>query len=274
MKKAILMLGIFSSFLATAQVTTSSNSYTSTSYLGSSSTSTDKNLYFKTNGTERMRLTSGGVLGFGTTNPNSYAGIQMHQKMLFLTGYNSYGGPQIVFGDSETSNGIWGMEYTTSVSGKEGLNFWRIGIGNYYLFLHNSGKIGINTNNPTAQLTVNGNMLVGDPSSVSLPSGYKLYVETGILTEKLKVAIKTTSNWSDFVFEPTYQLPDLHSLELFISQNKHLPNIPSAEEMVNEGLDVAEMDAKLLAKIEEITLYIIDLQKQIDELKARNATNH
>ncbi|MNU43752.1 hypothetical protein D3C71_325430 [compost metagenome] len=267
MKKMTLIFGIAISMGAQAQVTTSSNNYTSTSYLGSSSTSTEKNLIFKTDLIERMRLTSTGILGFNTTTPNSNAGIHLHQKMLFLTGNTAYGGPQIIWGNTESDGGIWGLEYNPFTPGKEGLNFWRVSSANYLLFLHNNGKIGVNTNNPTAQLTVNGNMLVGDPASVTLPSGYKLYVQTGILTERLKVAVKGTANWADYVFDQNYKLLDLKELDEFIKLNKHLPNIPSADEMVNNGLDVAEMDALLLSKIEELTLYVIELKKELEALK-------
>ena len=60
----------------------------------------------------------------------------------------------------------------------------------------------------------------------------------------------------------------LNEVEAFVKENKHLPNVPSATEMVENGLDVAQMDAKLLEKVEELTLYIIEQNKQIEELKA------
>lgn len=100
------------------------------------------------------------------------------------------------------------------------------------------------------------------------PNGYRLFVEEGILTEKVKVAVKTTSNWADFVFNEDYKLMPLNEVESFLLKNKHLPNVPSAIEMVENGLDVAQMDAKLLEKVEELTLYIIAQNKQIEELKA------
>lgn len=104
-------------------------------------------------------------------------------------------------------------------------------------------------------------------SNINTPSGYKLYVEDGILTEKVKVAVANSTDWADFVFEPTYKLTSIYDVEKYISVNKHLPGVPSASEVVESGLDVAKTDAMLLQKIEELTLYIIDLQKQIDELK-------
>jgi trimeric autotransporter adhesin len=112
-----------------------------------------------------------------------------------------------------------------------------------------------------------GKVLIGDPTTVTMPDGYKLFVQTGILTEKLKIAIKGTPKWSDYVFAKNYKLKSFEELESYIQTNKHLPNIPSAEEMVKNGLDVATMDAKLLEKIEELTLYVLDLGKQNVEMK-------
>lgn len=103
--------------------------------------------------------------------------------------------------------------------------------------------------------------------STAMPAGYKLFVEQGILTEKVKVAIKATADWSDYVFASNYDLMPLSEVEAFTKENKHLPNVPSAEEMVENGLDVASMDAKLLEKIEELTLYLIEQKKEIEKLK-------
>jgi hypothetical protein len=91
-------------------------------------------------------------------------------------------------------------------------------------------------------------------------------VVSGILTEKVKVALKTTADWADYVFDKHYKLMPLNQLEHFLTQNKHLPNVPSAEEVVKNGIDVAKMDAKLLEKIEELTLYLIQLNKKVEAL--------
>jgi hypothetical protein len=112
-------------------------------------------------------------------------------------------------------------------------------------------------------------VIVGSVSS--LPAGYKLYVGTGILTERVRVAVSGSGNWADHVFAPGYQLAPLSEVETFIKANRHLPGVPSAETMVKEGLDVAAMDAKLLEKIEELTLYIIDTNKRMDKLEKENA---
>jgi hypothetical protein len=114
----------------------------------------------------------------------------------------------------------------------------------------------------------NGTVSIGLVSVT--PVGYNLYVDNGILTEKVKVAISGSAQWADYVFHQEYKLPSLQEVEKYIQQNKHLPNIPSAEEMVKEGNDLGATDAKLLAKIEELTLYLIEQQKQITEMRNEN----
>ncbi len=91
----------------------------------------------------------------------------------------------------------------------------------------------------------------------------KLYVNGGIMATELWVKLLT--EWSDFVFADNYKLRPLHEVESYIKEHKHLPDIPSADQVAEEGINVGQMDAKLLQKIEELTLYVIKQQKQIDE---------
>ncbi len=94
---------------------------------------------------------------------------------------------------------------------------------------------------------------------------YKLTVTGKIICEELKV--KLAANWPDYVFADTYQLTPLHELKSFIDTNHHLPNIPIAADVEREGFEVGEMNRRLLEKVEELTLYVIQLQEQIDLLK-------
>jgi hypothetical protein len=118
---------------------------------------------------------------------------------------------------------------------------------------------------------VSGNGVVIGEEVSKTPAGYRLYVQDGILTEKVKVAVKNASEWSDYVFTPSYKLAPLAEVASFIKQKGHLPGVPSATEVVEQGVDVAKMDAKLLEKIEELTLYSIQLEKenqqQADEIQ-------
>ncbi|GAB3174222.1 hypothetical protein GCM10027291_32040 [Telluribacter humicola] len=113
-----------------------------------------------------------------------------------------------------------------------------------------------------------GGVLIGTGIK-NIPDGYKLYVSEGILTEKVKVALKNTNEWSDYVFEKNYNLLNLEEVEYFIKKKKHLPGVPSAEEMLKTGNDLHKTDALLLQKIEELTLYLIDLKKQNQELEQK-----
>ncbi len=114
-------------------------------------------------------------------------------------------------------------------------------------------------------LNVTGKVLIGN---TTMPAGYKLYVEQGILTEKVKVALKTSANWADHVFAPGYKLKPLSEVETFIQQYSHLPGIPSAEALVKEGgIDMNQMFARQMEKIEELTLYMIELNKENEQLK-------
>jgi len=135
--------------------------------------------------------------------------------------------------------------------------------GSAFVFnMYNDGGYG-----PLMMIYKNGKVAIGD-AWPNTPNDYRLYVEKGILTEKLKVAVLNTGNWSDYVFANDYKLQSLKEVENFIGVNKHLPGVPSAKEVVENGIDVATMDAKLLQKIEELTLYVIQQQKEIEELKA------
>ncbi len=100
----------------------------------------------------------------------------------------------------------------------------------------------------------------------TIPSGYKLAVEGKVIVESMEVQL--AGSWPDYVFDDNYQLRSLYELEVFINENNHLPDVPSAEEMENGTIDLGEMNTTLLQKVEELTLYVIQLQKEVDMLKA------
>lgn len=111
--------------------------------------------------------------------------------------------------------------------------------GNHYIL---NGNFGIGTTNPTSKFTVAGN----------------------IASREVKV---TVNAGADFVFEKDYDLPSLESVDKFIKENKHLPEIASAEDMKKDGINLSEMNIKLLQKIEEMTLHMIEMKKEIEQLK-------
>jgi hypothetical protein len=95
-------------------------------------------------------------------------------------------------------------------------------------------------------------------------SNYRLYVKDGIKTERIKVEFADVNGWADYVFKSDYNLLSLQEVSQFIIKNKHLPEVPSADEVVENGVELKEMSVLLLKKIEELTLYTIQQQKLID----------
>ena len=130
--------------------------------------------------------------------------------------------------------------------------------------IRTDGELQAGPNGNRLLVTGAGNVRIGN---VNMPAGYKLFVEQGILTEKVKVAVKTTADWSDHVFNEKYLLMPVQQLEQYIKTNRRLPGIPPASEMVKNGNDLGQTDAKLLEKIEELTLYLLQQQQQIETLK-------
>ena len=102
-----------------------------------------------------------------------------------------------------------------------------------------------------------------------LPGDYMLVVGGKILAEEVR--IKLIKDWADYVFAPDYRLTGLPDIEAFIQTHHHLPDIPTAAEVEAGGVGLGEMQAKLLCKIEELTLYLIEQHKTIETLKAQLA---
>ena len=186
-----------------------------------------------------------GNVGIGTPTPTQKLDVNGN---ISITGINS----TLLFGQSSVLGGYvghWGIEYDYT---NGGLNFWKPwgsnNFGNYFLFIKDNGNVGIGTN-------------LTDPSN----NPYKLAVNGWVRAKEIVVE----TGWSDFVFEPTYQLLSLSELETFIKANKHLPEIPSATEISTNGLKVAEVQTLMMQKIEELTLYIIEQNKKIEQLQTK-----
>ncbi len=104
-------------------------------------------------------------------------------------------------------------------------------------------------------------------NTVNTNTGYALAVSGGILTDQ--VLIRDVSDWPDYVFGKGHALMSLNNVKAFIDKNHHLPDVPSAKEVEENGVNVAEMQKVLLKKIEELTLYTIEQQRLIEELQEK-----
>ncbi len=114
-----------------------------------------------------------------------------------------------------------------------------------HMFINTSGNVGIGITTPAEKLEVNGT----------------------IRSKRVKVE---ATGWPDYVFAPSYELRALSEVESYIKAKGHLPEVPSAKEIEEKGLDLGAMDATLLKKVEELTLYLIEMKKEIEELKKEN----
>jgi hypothetical protein len=124
------------------------------------------------------------------------------------------------------------------------------------------GKAGITTYGPHMQIErTNGYVAIGS----TFATGYRLSVEGKIICTELRVNL--VADWPDYVFKQDYQLMPLDRLGAFIQKNGHLPNVPPASEIERSGLEVGEMQRLMMEKIEELSLYILKQQEQIDALQ-------
>jgi hypothetical protein len=112
---------------------------------------------------------------------------------------------------------------------------------------------------------VDTNIGIGTSNFTDGADTYRLSVKGKIRAEEIKVY----NTWADYVFSPAYELPTLKQVESYITQNGHLPNVPSAKEITEKGLPLGEMAKIQQEKIEELTLYLIQQNKEIEELKSQ-----
>jgi len=179
--------------------------------------------------------TINGSVGIGTTTPSEK--LTVSDGNILIKGVNNFSNG----GDSATLYLGDNYHYIRSINGG-GLRIGTYLAPDAIMLMQGNGSVGIGTAN--------------------IPTGYKFAVNGNILCEKVKVINNVPT--ADFVFENKYQLNSLNDVEKFIKENKHLPDVPSAEEMKKNGLDLADMNILLLKKIEELTLYLIEQDKEIE----------
>jgi hypothetical protein len=212
------------------------------------------NIVFGTYGYERMRIDSNGNIGIGTASPKA--------RLQVNNGDNSYG--TILATSSESEFSLYAKSLYTQPAYSEAFrlglkhnNTEENGFISFYRGSSTSGGfLGFSTNGlERLKIDVNGNVGIGTNNPKN-----KLDVNGTIHSKEVKVDM---TGWSDFVFKKEYNLPTLEEVEKHIAEKGHLENIPSEEEVLKNGISLGEMNAKLLQKIEELTLYAIDQEKKI-----------
>lgn len=137
------------------------------------------------------------------------------------------------------------------------------GYSSFYVKANGQVYVHNGTHN-TFQLEPNGQLTINSSTQKILQ-----LEQNGMLrARRLKL---DTDNWADYVFEPNYKLMPLEEVEAFVKQEKHLPNVPSEKELKENGTDVMEMNKVLMEKVEELTLYLIEQNKQIEAMKVKMA---
>lgn len=184
---------------------------------------TTTNLSLRTNNVARLTILNGGNVGINMTNPTHALEVQ--------------GTIRVTHGIILNTIPLVSSQWTTATTQL---------VGQIYV---------------PANINYTGNGVVSIGTTAA-PNGYKLAVAGKIITEEIVVKLQQGGVWPDYVFGNRYNLMPLSELELFINKNKHLPEVPSAEQVAANGIAVGEMNATLLKKIEELTLYVIELKKE------------
>lgn len=203
--------------------------------------------------------TSEPYLSFNRANGLDYARFVYKSRVLHLEGSKLHMDNQGI----EFTHSTSGLGYGAKIYGFDegnGSTSMRFAVrANYATFtdamkIQTDGKVGIGVKYfPTAEYA----------------SNYKLFVTGGILTDELRVFLSSSDSWPDYVFARDYDLKPLSEVEKFIDENGHLPNVPSATQVKEEGINVADMTRIQQEKIEELMLYIIQQNKRIEALEAK-----
>lgn len=203
---------------------------------------------FFTSGAERMRVTSDGNIGIGTTAP---------QGKLEISG--AFSGASQLIVNSTSSNAEVRFSYNNMVKGYvwyyQPIDRFALGGGSLAnsIFITPSGEFGIGT-----QL-------------ISNPHNYKLAVNGVIGTKGIWIENKTAV-WPDYVFSKKHRLSDLLEVERFVKNFRHLPEMPTAEQIGLNGQALGEISVLLLKKVEELTLYMVELNAQLECLEGELAS--
>lgn len=226
--------------------------------LGTYASNISGNIQFNIRGVDRMTVASDGKIGIGITTPIS----RLHVGSGFEASLSSHGylmmgaenGSNLIMDNNEImarNNGAASHLYLQNEGGNV-----TIGDPSFFNSFH---RLGVEGN-----LVVTGAIRIGETTG---PNGYKLAVDgKAICTELL---VRLVNNWPDYVFSKEHKLRDLTEVEDFIIKNSHLPGIPSAKTLEENGMNIGDMQKLQMEKIEELTLYIIELKKDIEKLKVQ-----
>jgi len=235
---------------------------------------------------EAMHISGNGNVGIGSLAPSEKLTVMGNLLMGGNAPYLKMN-ERLTLQNSNTPNNAWTRALISSnITWMDANNTWHVSTPNNGIYddfsmvrFENTGNIGFYTRYFSGgsggyDITENDlqnymRMVIDNTGNVAIgtndPKGYRLAVNGSAIFTKVKVQ---QFPWADYVFHKDYQLPTLAEVEKYIEQHKHLPGVPSAAEVEKEGIDVGDNQATLLKKIEELTLYIIQQNKEMQEMKA------
>jgi hypothetical protein len=205
-------------------------------------------------------------VGIGTTNPTyklQVMGTSYLQGHVQTGGSVSIGAPLNAFGKLYVKNGSGGQSAAVSVDVTGNTTAYNKAIFLQFSLASTELIKAVNpaTNHTPFVVNADGSMALSNTTR-------KIFqVNTSGLLQARQIKVDAIT-WADFVFDKNYVLMPINELRQYISENQHLPSVPSAETVATEGIDLAEMNKILLQKIEELTLYMLQQQKQIDTLQS------
>jgi len=223
---------------------------------------------------EFFKVENSGQEGSGTTIiGKKYNGGPVFIQQAGTTNFSNQGSTLSFF--QKSSNGDVGLGIST-YTGNDGTVGWvdmYAQTSNFYvraeedlILRSRTGNLVLGTNDGSQYVHINSNGQVGIGTQTHIDNSFTRLTVAGRIHAK-EVKVTVNAGGADFVFNKTYDLPNLKEIDKFISTNKHLPDIPSAEEMQQNGINLGEMQIKLLQKIEELTLYVIELKKESEVMK-------
>lgn len=204
---------------------------------------------------------AGGNASMRITSTSSYAGIRFDtENMSAGTERNWY------IGSNNQAYGDFSIIQSNAQAGDP------LSSGITRMHITDNGNVGIGIISPIAKLDVRGGNIYTDSKILIGTSGFNTGTHSLAVNGSAiftKATVKSTVSWPDYVFKPNYKLLSLSELESFVLKNQHLPDVPSATEVEEHGIDLGENQTILLKKIEELTLYVIEQNKNMIELNKK-----
>lgn len=208
-------------------------------------------------GSAAITIDSNRNVGIGSEFPSNF------NARLLVSKNSTLDGPQMTIYESASSN--YARLELRSAQANNPQRFWHV-VGLNATGAASGDRFNIYHSVAGDMISLLGDGRVGIGGINSHATGYKLSVRGKIMCEEVRVQLYAA--WPDYVFDNAYPLRSLPELEKFILNNKHLPGIPKAATIEKDGLDMGDMQKRMMEKIEELTLYIIQQQKEIEALKA------